>query len=290
MLNNITQASKLRYFRRIQLLNIGLDNISFFELLRSLKKGIVLTPNVDHLMQLQSDRDFLQIYNQAEYRICDSQVLLYASRFLGTPLKQKISGSDFFPAFCNFHRSHPEIKIFLLGGSHPEQAADRINHRIGREIIVGTYSPPFGFEQDTQECLDIVKRIQQSGATVVAVGLGAPKQEKWIYHYKDRLPTIDIFLAIGATIDFEAGDIKRSPRWVSRAGLEWLYRLLSEPRRLWKRYLIRDLPFLWLILQQKLGRYILSHHSLSSLNRYDEQYQSRDAGHKLTATGRHGKP
>ena len=97
--------------------------------------------------------------------------------------------------------------------------------------------------------------INQSEATVLAVGVGAPKQEKWIYKYKNFLPNIKIFLAIGATIDFEAGNIKRAPKIVSNLGFEWLYRLLSEPKRLWKRYLVDALPFFWLILQQKLNLY-----------------------------------
>ena len=85
--------------------------------------------------------------------------------------------------------------------------------------------------------------------------MGAPKQEQWIYKYKDKLPNIEIFLAIGATIDFEAGNIKRAPKIMSDLGFEWLYRLLSEPKRLWKRYLVEGLPFFWLILQQKLNLY-----------------------------------
>ena len=181
--------------KTVQLLNVQIDNISLLELLRGLKRGIVLTPNVDHLMQLQKDNTFLKLYAQADYRVCDSQILLYASYFLGTPLKQKISGSDFFPAFCDFHSSSPNVRIFLLGGADgvPEQAAERINSRIGRAIVVGAYSPPFGFENDELECLNIVEKIKHSGATVLAIGVGAPKQEKWIYQYKDKLPAIEIF-------------------------------------------------------------------------------------------------
>lgn len=98
-------------------------------------------------------------------------------------------------------------------------------------------------------------RINRSGATVLAIGVGAPKQELWITRYKDQLPNVQTFLAIGATIDFEAGTVQRSPRWMSDVGLEWLFRILCEPKRLWKRYLVHDLPFFWLILQQRLRTY-----------------------------------
>ena len=134
-------------------------------------------------------------------------------------------------------------------------AKEKINKRIGREIIVGTYSPPFGFENDEQECNHILEVISSSGANVVLVGLGNPKQTKWIYRYKNELPDINVFLALGATIDFEAGNIKRAPIIMQKLALEWLYRLFKEPQRMYKRYLIDDMPFFWLLLKQKLGIY-----------------------------------
>jgi exopolysaccharide biosynthesis WecB/TagA/CpsF family protein len=90
---------------------------------------------------------------------------------------------------------------------------------------------------------------------VLAVGVGAPKQEKWICKYKDRFTHVKIFMAVGATIDFEAGVVQRSPKWMSKFGLEWLFRISADPKRLWKRYLLEDLPFFWLLLKQKLGLY-----------------------------------
>jgi exopolysaccharide biosynthesis WecB/TagA/CpsF family protein len=96
--------------------------------------------------------------------------------------------------------------------------------------------------------------IRQSPANVLVVGVGAPKQEKWIAKYRDQLPSIDIFLAVGAAIDFEAGNKPRAPELISKLGLEWLYRLSTEPRRLWKRYLLDDFPFLWLVVKQKFTR------------------------------------
>ena len=132
------------------------------------------------------------------------------------------------------------------------EAQRRINARIGRQIVVGEYSPPYGFEQNREECEKVLSILQRSPANVVAVCLGAPKQEKWIATYRDCLPGIDIFMAIGATVDFEAGMNPRSPKFVSDIGLEWLYRLLREPRRLWKRYLLDGFPFVGLVLAEKL--------------------------------------
>lgn len=240
--------------KKVNLLNTWIDNVSTTELLKQLKSGVVFTPNVDHLVKLQKDPEFAQAYSIANYLVCDSQILMYAAKFLGVSLKEKISGSDLFPAFYNYHSQNESIKIFLLGASEgvASSAQSKINERVGRNIIVQAHSPSFGFEKSEAECQKIVEMINESGATVLAIGVGAPKQEKWIYKYKDQLPNIKIFLAIGATIDFEAGQIKRSPKWMSEIGLEWLYRLLSEPQRLWKRYLVESLPFFWLLLKQKI--------------------------------------
>ncbi len=260
---------------KVRILNINIDNISQSELLHKLDKGVVFTPNVDHLMKLQKDNEFLEAYSISDYNICDSQILIYASKFLGTPIKEKIAGSDFFPAFCKFHRHNQNIKIFLLGAAPgiAHKAQNIINKKIGRNIIVDVYSPPFGFEKDEQECQKIINIINNSSATVLAVGVGAPKQEKWIYQYREQLPSIKIFMGLGATIDFESGKIKRSPKWMSQVGLEWLFRLLSEPQRLWKRYLIDDIPFLRLILLQKLSLLFNKSRSNSLQEAADENWE-----------------
>ncbi|ASC71554.1 UDP-N-acetyl-D-mannosaminuronic acid transferase [Halomicronema hongdechloris C2206] len=245
----------------IQLLNITLHNLTQTDLLHRLHPyrggGVVVTPNVDHLIKLQSDEEFYRLYQAADYRVCDSQILFYFSRILGTPIREKITGSDLLPAFYRHYGQDPEVRLFLLGGlpGTPEQAQAKINAKVGRAMVVGAYSPPFGFEKDPAECRAILERIRQSGATVVAVGLGAPKQEKWIFRYKDLLPQVSTFLAVGAAIGFEAGTVERAPRWMSDVGLEWFYRLLSEPQRLWRRYVLQALPFLGLILAQRCRLY-----------------------------------
>lgn len=242
---------------KISILNVAVDNLSLQELLEQLDRGVVFTPNVDHLVKLQQDPDFCEAYDAAHFRVCDSKILYYVSRFLGSPLREKISGSDLFPAFYEYHRHNPDIRIFLLGAREgvAHTAQQKINAKVGRDIIIDAYSPSFGFEKNEEECDAIIDRINQSGATVLAVGVGAPKQEKWICKYKDRMPNVRIFLAIGATIDFEAGNVSRAPKWMSDTGLEWLYRLVMEPHRLWRRYLLEDPLFFWLVLKQKLNLY-----------------------------------
>lgn len=248
----------MQYIEQVNLLNLGIHNITILELLKKLKNGgTVFTPNVDHLIKLQKNREFYLAYKQADYVVCDSQILIYASKFLGIPLKEKISGSDLFPAFYNYYKNDDNIKIFLLGGIEKTEkiAQNKINLKVGRNIVVGTYSPPFDFENCEQECNKIIELINHSGASVLGIGVGAPIQELWIYKFKHKLKNIKIFFALGATINFESGYIKRAPKWMSEVGLEWFYRFLFEPGRLWKRYLVDDIPFLWLLIKQKLQLY-----------------------------------
>lgn len=243
--------------QHVEMLNVSINNLSMQELLENLDQGVIFTPNVDHLVKLQSDREFFDAYMAADYRTCDSKILYYSLKLIGSPIAEKISGSDLFPAFYQYHKNNQDIKIFLLGAREgiAAEAQRRINAKVGRDIVVGVHSPSFGFEKNEAECQQIIDLINQSGATVLAIGVGAPKQEKFIYKYKSQFKHIKIFMAIGATIDFEACNVNRAPKWISEMGLEWLYRLVSEPRRLWKRYLLEGPTFFWFLLMQLLNLY-----------------------------------
>lgn len=246
--------------RTFRFLNVDIQNVTFNDFLHSLEKGVVVTPNVDHLIKLQKDREFYACYQAADHIVCDSKILQKLSKFLDkdNPIVEQIAGSDLFPAFCNHHKQRAgQVRIFLLGGTEDsvQVARENINRRCGAELVVGAYSPPFGFEQDPAANEDILTRIQSSSANVLAVGLGAPKQELWITRYRPQLPDVDLFFAIGATIEFEAGGVQRAPGWMTRLGIEWLFRLVQEPRRLIKRYLVDDIAIFWLTLKQKLGWY-----------------------------------
>lgn len=245
---------------KFQFLNVKIDNWSFDDFVKHLEEGVVVTPNVDHIMKLQYDYEFHQCYEQADHVVCDSRIVLLLSRFLNpqAPLKAQIAGSDLLPAFCNYHRGNlDKFRVFLLGGTEQSvvQAMDNLNNKTQSNVVVGAYSPPFGFEHDAAETQKIRDLVSQSGATVLAVGVGAPKQEKWIIKNRQDLPSIRLFMAVGATIDFEAGKVSRAPKWMSRVGLEWLFRMFQEPGRMVKRYLVDDLPILLLVLKQRLGKY-----------------------------------
>lgn len=238
-------------------LNTNIQVITQHELLKELKKGVVITPNVDHLVKLQKDKEFYEVYKKAEWVICDSKILYMLSKLLKTPLPEAIPGSSFFTAFYEYHQNDPNCKIFLLGAAEgiAIKAMERINQKVGRNIVVGAHSPSYGFEKNETECEELIKIVNESGANVLLVGVGAPKQEKWIMKYRDRMPGVDIFMGLGATIDFEAGTLKRAPIFWQKIGMEWLYRCLKEPKRLFKRYFIDDMQFFYYFGKQLLGIY-----------------------------------
>lgn len=241
----------------VRFLNIDILSTTRDELLKNLKKGVLITPNVDHLVKLQKDKDFYDVYQKAEWVVCDSKILYMMSKLLKKPLPEAIPGSSFFTAYYMYHKDDTDCKIFLLGAAEgiAEKAKRNINEKVGREIVVGAHSPSYGFEKKEAECEELIKIVNESGANVVLVGVGAPKQEKWIMKYRDRMPNVDVFMALGATIDFEAGTLKRAPMIWQKCGMEWLYRVIKEPKRLFKRYFVDDMQFFYYFTKQLLGIY-----------------------------------
>ena len=243
--------------KTIKILNSNILSLTQTDLLNQLQRGVLITPNLDHLVKLQRDREFYEVYRQAEWVVCDSKILYLLSKLLKHPLPEAIPGSSFFTAFYMFHKDDPDCRIFLLGAKEgiAQKAMERINEKVGRKIVVGAHSPSFGFEKNERECEALVDIVNKSGANVLLVGVGAPKQEKWIMKYRNQMPDVDLFMALGATIDFEAGTLKRAPRLWQKLGMEWLYRCLKEPRRLFKRYFVDDMQFFYYFAQQLLGIY-----------------------------------
>ena len=241
---------------RMHMLNVWVDNLSMTQLMDKLDEGVVFTLNPDHLYHLQRNRDFYDAYWQADFITSDSKYVYWGFNWIGRNIQEKVSGSDLVPAYCAYHRDNPAVKVFLLGAAPgiAQKALERINARAGREVAVGAHSPSMKFVNDEQEIDEVIHIINRSGATCLIVGLGAPKKEIWITRYRHRMPNVKVYLGVGAVIDYEAGAVKRAPHWMTRNGLEWVYRITTEPRRYWRRYL-RDFEFFWLLLLDGLGLY-----------------------------------
>jgi N-acetylglucosaminyldiphosphoundecaprenol N-acetyl-beta-D-mannosaminyltransferase len=247
--------------RRIRICNIAIDNVDFREAIERIDSLVkqntgayVLTPNVDHLVKLKDDLFFQEIYERADLVVPDGMPLLWISRFLKMPLKEKVSGSDLVPFLCEMARDKG-YRLFFLGGREGAALAakEKLESRFPGIQIVGTYCPSFGFENELEENRTLMRIIKEAQPHVLLVGLGAPKQEKWIYKYY-RETGVPVSIGVGVTFEFISGMIKRAPLWMQRVGLEWFWRLIKEPRRLWKRYLIDDPTFFWLVLKQKFSQ------------------------------------
>lgn len=243
--------------RKVRLLNVEVDNITMDELVDTFRRGTLLTLHVDSIMKLQKDREFYELIPKFDVITCDSQVLTTAARLLGTPLKERVSGSDYFPRFYARYRNDPTVTVFICGGAPgiAELAQRKINAKVGRQMVVGTSAPSRDYDRNPDEIDQLIKQINRSGATVLVVGLGGGRQEKFIFRYRERLPDVQLFLPLGGTIDYEAETLRRPATWITDAGLEWLYRVLREPRQRWYRYFVHQPPVLYLLARQLLGVY-----------------------------------
>ena len=246
-----------RNWRKVPLLNVFVHDVTMDEVVHDFTEGMMLTLHLDMIMKLQRDREFYDIFNEFDLITCDSQILYFATKFLGTPVTERVSGSDYFPKFYMAHKDNPDVTVFLCGGKPgiAEIAAGNINRKVGRRFVVGTDAPPFDFDRTPAEIDRVIEKINASGASVLLVGLGGGRQEKFLVRYRDRMPNIRLFLPLGGTIDYEAGTFKRPPAWITEWGFEWLYRLLKEPRQRWHRYVVHEPPVLWRLAAQKLGLY-----------------------------------
>lgn len=212
----------------------------------------VVTPNVDHAVLHQRHEGLRRAYANASLVLADGMPVVVAARLLGHPLPGRVAGSDLMPAVFQAAERYGGLRVFLLGAAPgvAARAGDRITARWPMVTIVGTDSPPPGFEDDPRENERILTDIARAGADLLVVGLGAPKQELWVDAHRRRL-AVAAALCVGATIDFLAGDRKRAPRWMRRAGVEWLHRVASEPRRLLGRYLRDAWIFPQLVWRQR---------------------------------------
>ncbi len=232
-------------------MNTDIDNLTMAETLNEIDKLIqkkncsyVVTPNVDHIVRLEKDEELQKVYKNASLILTDGKPLIWISKWYKTPIKEKISGSDLFPRVCQL-AANKNYTMYLLGAAEgvADTAAKNLMKKYPGLNIVGTYSPPFGFEKSKQEMNKIKTQIQDVHPDILIVGLGCPKQEKFMYYHCKELG-VPISFGLGASIDFEAGNIKRAPKWMSNHGLEWLYRFSKEPKRLFKRYFVDDLKII----------------------------------------------
>lgn len=242
---------------RISLGPVQVDALTFSQALQAIEGlvgcgGSVFTPNVDHVVLADEDAEFRAAYSAASLCLADGMPLVWAARLLGRPLPEKVSGSDLLMPLMELAAVRG-WRVYLLGGAPgaAEKAAEVFRARGVK--VAGVDAPMLRDPRSAAERAPILEKIGAAASDLVLVAFGAPKQELFIHHSRRELGKA-VALGIGASLDFVAGHVRRAPRWMSEHGLEWLYRLLCEPRRLWRRYLLRDPKFALIVWRELIGK------------------------------------
>jgi N-acetylglucosaminyldiphosphoundecaprenol N-acetyl-beta-D-mannosaminyltransferase len=203
--------------------------------------GWVVTPNVDIMRAMDRDPSLRRLVAGAEVVVADGMPLIWASRLAGTPLPERVTGASLIWSLSAAAGAAGR-SVYLLGGAEgvPERAGHALSEKGG--IIAGAFSPPMGFEKQPGGYQEVRRRLADAAPEIVFCGFGFPKQEHLIAYLREFFPST-WFVGCGAAVAFAAGDVPRAPVWMQRHGVEWCYRLIAEPRRLARRYLVDDLPY-----------------------------------------------
>jgi N-acetylglucosaminyldiphosphoundecaprenol N-acetyl-beta-D-mannosaminyltransferase len=247
--------------KKIEILDVPFVNLDELELLNYLDEAVatgnktqVCFVPTNSILSARSNPRVMKVYRESNLVVCDGVPVLFASKFLGTPLKQRLSGFDIFPLFIS-HSALKGYRIFLMGANTgvAESLANKYSLVHKGLNIAGTYCPSFNSVFSEEENNHMINLINESRADVLFVSLTAPKQDLWIYEHFDSL-NVKIAMGVGAAFDAENGSIKRAPQWIQRLGFEWFFRFLQEPKRLFKRYFLDAPVFILLILRLKLKK------------------------------------
>ncbi|THV28418.1 WecB/TagA/CpsF family glycosyltransferase [Glycomyces paridis] len=236
--------------RRVDVLGVGVSTVNQAMALDEVTRWVddaerhyVCVTGVHGVMESQRDPELLAIHNASGLTTPDGMPMVWAGRKAGAEWMDRVYGPDLMLNVLG-RAAERGWSSFLYGGKDgvPELLAEKLIARIPGLKIAGTYSPPFRpLTEDEDDA--IVKRINDSGAQLVWVGLSTPKQERWMAAHRDRLTAPALF-GVGAAFDFHAGLVPQAPPWMQRNGLEWFYRLTKEPKRLWRRYLVNNPAYL----------------------------------------------
>lgn len=232
----------------------------------------IVTGNLDHLYRLQSDAEFKSAYEGASLVLADGMPIVWLSKILrlngNVELSERVAGSDLFWELGRISQSHG-IRIFLLGGV--EGAADGAKEALEKAYpgcdICGTYCPPFETFNTQEEQDEILRRVRAASPDVLLVAFGAPKQEKWILANKHRLG-VPVSIGVGGSFEMACGIARRAPKIYQQLGLEWAYRLMQDPARLYDRYVRHDLPFLATLLIKTVSEVVTNGRSNTSRNHH----------------------
>lgn len=231
--------------RRTPFLNCHFDNMSFDEVvevirehIRTREPGFMVSLNTDIAVRLDEDPAFMEAYQAADLALMDSQPLVWLAQANGLPKPERLTGSDLMPRLCEV-AAKDGWSCFFCGGMDgvPQKAAKNLSERFPGLIVAGAYSPAYGFEKTEEGIRELVNMVGAANPDLLFFCLGTPKTEKILYPHLEELG-VPFTLSVGAAVDFAAGNVRRAPRWIQKAGLEWMFRFCQEPKRLFKRYFV----------------------------------------------------
>ena len=240
---------------RVDVLGVGVSAVDMDMAVSEIARWIeereqhyVCVTGVHGVMESQRDPALKEIHNRSGLTTPDGMPLVWSARWAGAKHVSRVYGPDLMLAICE-RAVERGWSSFFYGGKEgvPDLLAQRLQDRFPGLQVAGTFSPPFR-PLNEQEDQDVVERIDASGTDIVWVGLSTPKQEHWMADHFGRLEA-PVLLGVGAAFDIHAGLLPQAPEWMQRSGLEWLYRLSREPKRLWKRYMINNPLFVASILR-----------------------------------------
>ncbi len=206
--------------------------------------------NAGKMVAVQKNFDLRKSVNESDIINADGQAVVWASKFLGKPLKERVAGIDLMKNLVAL-AAKKNYKIFLLGAKEEvvKKVANIYSETYGPNIIAGYRNGYFNREDEVQ----IAKKIANSGAQMLFVAITSPIKENFLYNHREHLKEVNFVMGVGGSFDVIAGITKRAPLWMQKVGLEWFYRFLQEPKRMWKRYLIGNSKFIYLVLKEKFN-------------------------------------
>jgi len=243
----------------ITLMGCRIDNLSMEETLvriedfiRSGKPHQHVVVNVDKLVKASRDPELRRIVNECALVNADGMPVVWASRLLGKPLKERVAGIDLFEALMR-RAGEKGWRVFLLGAREEvvSAVAETYSRRYPQLTVAGWRNGYWRGDEEAQ----VAEQVRASGADLLFVAISSPKKEQFLGRWQAEM-RIPFAMGVGGTFDVAIGLVKRAPRWMQRAGLEWFYRFLQEPRRMFRRYFIDDMAFIWLFIKEAAGRKI----------------------------------
>jgi N-acetylglucosaminyldiphosphoundecaprenol N-acetyl-beta-D-mannosaminyltransferase len=243
---------------RIQMLNSYIDNLTMLQSLNLIDQAVSDGKHIHHsvvnagkIVAMHSDVQLRESVNSADLINADGQAVIWASKLLGKPLKERVAGIDLMENLVELaHQKN--YKIYCLGAKE-EVVSKVVSHykeKYSPKIIAGYRNGYFTKEEEPK----IAKEIAESGANILLVAITSPKKENFLYENRETLKVVNFIMGVGGSFDVVSGLVKRAPLWMQRSGLEWFYRLIQEPKRMWKRYLIGNSKFIFLILKEKFKK------------------------------------